>query len=83
MQNKAGRVGQVVDELPSNCEPLSSNPSTKKKKKKKEDKGHRDTELGPPYWPASVGTGSRKKQGSKQNQFWFPPLKTAAGAVAA
>jgi hypothetical protein len=29
-QDRAGRVGQEVDDLPSKCEALSSNPSTKK-----------------------------------------------------
>jgi hypothetical protein len=31
--NRAGRVAQVVDRLPSKCEALSSNPSTTQKKK--------------------------------------------------
>jgi hypothetical protein len=35
-QNRAGRVSQVVQYLPSRCEALSSNPSTGKKKKRKE-----------------------------------------------
>jgi hypothetical protein len=33
---RAGRVAQVVEHLPINCEALSSNSNTAKKKKKKE-----------------------------------------------
>jgi hypothetical protein len=33
-QNRAGRVVQVVESLPSKCEVLSSNPSTIKKKER-------------------------------------------------
>jgi hypothetical protein len=35
MQSRAGGVVQVVEDLPSKCETLSSNASTKKKNKKK------------------------------------------------
>jgi hypothetical protein len=35
---RAGRVAQVVEDLPSKCEVLISNPSTNKKKKEEERK---------------------------------------------
>jgi hypothetical protein len=38
-QNRVGRVVQVVECLPSNCEVLSSNLSTAKKKKKGRKEG--------------------------------------------
>jgi hypothetical protein len=37
-QNRAGRVAQVVEHLPSKCEALSSNSSNKKNKKEKRSK---------------------------------------------
>jgi hypothetical protein len=36
IHNRAGRVTQVIEYLPSKCEALSSNPNTDQKKRRKE-----------------------------------------------
>jgi hypothetical protein len=43
-QKRAGGVVQVLECLPSKCEALSSNPSTKKKKKRKRKKERKGKE---------------------------------------
>jgi hypothetical protein len=51
MTLRAGRVVQVVECLPSKCDPLSSNPCTtkKKKKKKKRKRTHTKKERHPVF----------------------------------